>query len=259
MDVLYQAYFNAALILTAPPDPKDDVTGGGMGAPVDPGNPYANSRTQDGFGTFGMPHWMALLAEVSSRALKAVWFQKWQVHRRLRPEEYGGRIHHMRLSSVFNYPVPAEVLQSAAVEMSFRQHGSYLLPLAFPEGSPLHPAYGAGHATVAGACVTIVKAFFDESYVIPDPVVASRDGLSLMPYRGPGWDKLTVGGELNKLASNIAIGRNFAGIHWRTDYSASIRLGEAVAISILRGQKLTYNETSPVFRFTSFDGMPVEI
>ncbi|HUG82381.1 MAG TPA: vanadium-dependent haloperoxidase, partial [Bryobacterales bacterium] len=259
MDVLYQAYFNAALILTAPPDPKDDVTGGGMGAPVDPGNPYVSSRTQDGFGTFGMPHWMALLAEVSSRALKAVWFQKWQVHRRPRPEEYGGRVHHMRLSSVFNYPVHAEALHSAAVEMTFRQHGTCLLPLAFPEGSPLHPAYGAGHATVAGACVTIVKAFFDESYVIPDPVVATRDGLSLMPYRGPGWDKMTVGGELNKLAANVGIGRNFAGIHWRTDYSASIRLGEAVAISILRDQKLTYNEASPVFRFTSFDGLPVEV
>jgi len=32
----------------------------------------------------------------------------------------------------------------------------HLLPMAFPEGSPIHPAYGAGHATVAGACVTIL-------------------------------------------------------------------------------------------------------
>ena len=37
------------------------------------------------------------------------------------------------------------------------KHGTYLLPLAFPEGSPIHPSYGAGHATVAGACVTILK------------------------------------------------------------------------------------------------------
>ncbi len=83
---------------------------------------------------------------------------------------------------------------------------------AFPEGSPTHPAYGAAHATVAGACVTVLKAFFDESFVIPNPVEAASDGLSLKPYTGPS---LTVGGELNKLASNVAIGRNIAGVHWR--------------------------------------------
>jgi hypothetical protein len=44
-----------------------------------------------GFGTFGGPHILALLTEVSTRALKAVWYQKWLVHRRLRPEEFGGR------------------------------------------------------------------------------------------------------------------------------------------------------------------------
>jgi hypothetical protein len=40
-----------------------------------------------------------------------------------------------------------------------------LLPMAFQEGSPMHPSYGAGHATVAGACVTILKAFFDGDVV----------------------------------------------------------------------------------------------
>ncbi len=39
---------------------------------------------------------------------------------------------------------------------------SYLLPMAYPEGCPLHPAYAAGHPTVAGACVTVLKAIFYE-------------------------------------------------------------------------------------------------
>lgn len=30
-----------------------------------------------------------------------------------------------------------------------------LLPVAFPERSPMHPTYGADHGTVAGACVTV--------------------------------------------------------------------------------------------------------
>jgi hypothetical protein len=42
-------------------------------------------------------------------------------------------------------------------------NGSYLMPMAFPEGCSQHPSYGAGHATVAGACTTILKAFFDET------------------------------------------------------------------------------------------------
>ncbi len=138
---------------------------------------------------------------------------------------------------------------------TFNRFGTYLLPQAYPEGSPLHPAYGAGHATVAGACVTILKAWFDESFILPNPVVASADGLSLVPYVGA---PLTVGGELNKVAANIANARNFAGIHWRTDFSESLKLGEAIAIGILEEQKGTYNEEAS-FTLTKFDGTTITI
>ena len=141
----------------------------------------------------------------------------------------------------------------------FRQFGSYLLPQAFSEGCPLHPSYGAGHATVAGACVTILKAFFNESFVIPEPVIPGPDGHTLRPYTGPGADRLTVGGELNKLAANVALGRDFAGIHWRADYTESVKLGEAVAISILRDQRACYNEAFSGFTFTKFDGTTITI
>jgi hypothetical protein len=151
------------------------------------------------------------------------------------------------------------LFSSQALAETYRRHGTYLLPQAFPEGSPLHPSYGAGHATVAGACVTILKAFFDESFVIPNPVVPSLDGQRLEPYRGTDENELTVGGELNKLAANIAIGRNFAGIHWRSDYTESVKLGEAVAISVLEDQRLTYNEPFAGFRFTKFDGTVYEV
>jgi hypothetical protein len=200
-----------------------------------------------------------LVAEVSPRALKAVWFQKWQVHRRLRPEAFGGVIHLTRIRGT-GYPFAAEALfSSPSIEEIARRHGSFLLPQAYPEGSPLHPSYGAGHATVAGACVTVLKAFFDESFVIPNPVVPSRDGMRLEPYRGADADGLSVGGELNKLAANVALGRNFAGIHWRSDYAESIKLGEAVAISILEDHRLTYNEPFGGFRFTKFDGTVYEV
>jgi hypothetical protein len=128
--------------------------------------------------------------------------------------------------------------------------------MAFPEGSPTHPAYGAGHATVAGACVTILKAWFDESFVIPDPVVPDATGEVLIPYAG---DTLTVGGELNKIASNVANGRNIAGVHWRSDATESLKLGEAIAISVMKDQKKSYNETFSGFSLTKFDGTTVVV
>jgi hypothetical protein len=196
-----------------------------------------------------------MVAEVATRALKAVWFQKWFVHRRLRPEVFGGRVHNF-VTGRAAYPIHSDVLISPALSYVFARNGSYLLPQAFPEGSPLHPSYGAGHAAVAGACVTVLKAFFDETFVVPDPVVPSSDGMALTPYSGPD---LTIGGELNKLAANIAIGRNFAGIHWRSDYTESLRLGEAIAISVLWDQRSTYKEHFGGFSFTRFDGSSVTI
>ena len=246
VDVLFQAYFNACLILLE------------MGVPFNPGNPYNASNTQVGFGTFGLPHVTTLVAEVATRALKAAWYQKWDVHRRLRPEEFGGRVHFTK-TGLRSYPLHPNVLNSDAVARVFNLNGTCLLPQAYPESCPTHPSYGAGHATVAGACVTILKAFFDESFVVPDPVVPSDDGLSLNPFTGPDRGKLTVGGELNKLAANIATGRNFAGIHYRTDYSESVKLGEAIAISILRDQRSTYNESFSGFTFTKFDGTKITV
>jgi hypothetical protein len=151
-----------------------------------------------------------------------------------------------------NYPIHPDVLIAAVLgKVLTHNNGTYLLPMAFPEGSPLHPAYGAGHATVAGASVTILKALFDETFVIPHPVVPTADGLGLVPYSGP---PLTVGGELNKIASNVATGRNIAGVHWRSDAIESLRLGEAVAISILRDHRRTFNEDFGGYTFTKFDG-----
>jgi hypothetical protein len=142
------------------------------------------------------------------------------------------------------------------VEEIRRKYDSFLLPMAFPEGCPTHPAYGAGHATVAGVCVTILKAWFDESWVLPDPVVPTPDGLALTPYSG---SSLTVGGELNKLAANVAFGRNGAGVHWRSDAWESLKLGETMALSILQDFKGCYNERFDGFKLTKFDGTRVVV
>ncbi len=225
------------------------------GAPPDGGNPYKHSRTQSSFTTFGQPFVLSLLALVTQSALKACWYQKWIVHRRSRPEEYAGKVE-AQLSGRGQYPLPPGLQDSAALQEVRKRYGTALLPQAYPEGCPTHPSYPAGHAVIAGACVTVIKACLDESYVLPEPVVASADGLSLLPWKGPD---LTVGGELDKLAANIIFGRNFAGLHWRSDAREGLRLGEEVAIRILEEMSLTGNELFSGWSLKRFDGRRVQV
>ncbi|OIJ11476.1 phosphoesterase [Anaerobacillus alkalilacustris] len=220
-----------------------------------PNNPYINSASQGGFITFGAPHILDLIAKVTRVALEAAWFHKFSVHCRLRPEEFGGRVHN-HLTNAANYPIHEELLHSKAIAKVFKKYGTYLLPMSYPEGCPTHPAYPAGHACIAGAGVTVLKAYFNEEFVIPNPVSASMDGLKLVPYSGTS---LTIGGELNKLASNISFGRDMAGVHWRTDGVEGMRLGEAVAIEVLKDYRKTYNEKFSGFTLTKFDGTVITI
>jgi len=217
------------------------------------------------FGTFGGPHIATILCEVSTRALKSVWFQKWFVHRRLRPEVHAARVDRTLYAGA-GHPVHPEILNSLSSASrlgGYLPAGNALLPMAFPEGSPTHPAYGAGHATVAGACVTFLKAWFDESTRLADlgvtPVQPSDDGSSLNTYSGSDAGDLTVGGELNKIASNVANGRNIAGVHWRSDATESLKLGEQIAIGVLKDQKNCYNEVFTGFSLTKFDGTVVRV
>jgi len=248
VDSVGQANFIAALWMLAPVNK----------VPLNPGNPYLTSTNQANGLTFGNQHILTLLNEVSIVALRAVFYQKWFVHRHVRPEEYGGLVHN-HLTGAAHYPLHGELLNSQAVKNTFSKYGTYLLPAAYPEGCPQHPSYPEAHGSVAGAGVTVLKAFFDESFVIPNPKVASDDGQSLLPYTGSDAGEITVGGELNKVANNVALGRDMAAVHWRSDGFQALLLGEAVAISVLQDQRKTFNEPFDGFTFTKFDGTRITV
>jgi hypothetical protein len=193
----------------------------------------------------GQPDIAATLAAVAAEALQAVWYQKWYVHLRHRPESGGGLVHLIKTGQ--GHTIEAQlspvVLNSQAVQSAFTKNNSYFLSHTFPEGSPTHPAYPTGHGTVAGACITVLKFFYDGGFVIPDAQVASNDGTKLNKYTGSDAGHLTVNGELNKIAHNISFGHGIhAGIPWRSDTDTSIELGEAVALSVLQNRAHTYNE-----------------
>ena len=288
IDQLYQAYFNACLILLANNANKKV----NLLEPGFPNNNIENSKgqvTRVGFATFGGPHILSLLTEVATRALRAVRRQKFQIHRRARPErlaamltlaangvngkmdsdeqlvmktmaeKMGMAIDGQTPSPLMQWVAHYNKVQNSEAVVQHRSHTcgagagkspkldphkNYLLAMAFPEGSPMHAAYGAGHATVAGACVTVLKAFFSMTDELGNP--------RKMDVVEGGDETLTLEDELNKLASNISIGRDFAGVHYYTDYYDSLRMGERIAVGILQEQMLNYSE--PVsMSLNSFD------
>jgi hypothetical protein len=260
MDVLFQEYLTACLVL-ADINPAAPGSFGFGGAPLNPGNPYVSSKTQNGFGTFGPPDIGAAIEEVACKALNAVWYQKWMVHLRPRPEAIGGIVHLIktRQENRTDVKLSTVVLNSQALQQSYKKFGTYLLSQAFPEGSPAHPSYPTGHGTVAGACITVLKFFFDGSFVIPNPVVPTEDGLTLVPYSGADAGQLAVNGELNKLGHNVTFGHGIhAGIHWRSDSDTSLLFGEAVALNFLHNRARMYNEPFTA-QLTKFDGTVVTI
>jgi hypothetical protein len=252
-DAIYSPYFRAALILSE------------IGA-LDDGNPYRGSARQGGFATFGLPNLLELVG-LAHAAGHHAWWHKW-LHLFLRPEAYGGLVHHV-MTGGKDYPIHQDLLNSDVMyyignhnEARNEERGfgpgvrTYLLPTIFRRsGSPTHPSFPAGHALFSGACVTILKAWFKEEEEFPDPVMPNEDGTALVPYGGT----LTIGGELNKLVHNIAIGRNMGGIHYRADGVEGNRLGEDVAIRLLRELRATYPEPFDGFSLRRFDGTQITV
>ena len=150
-----QAYLNAALIINS----------FGSGVYAD-SNPVNSSATQTREPMWGINHALDLVSRMAVISQSTAWYQKWLVHRRARPEVFFGRVHN-QVTGVASYPIHSELLTSPALGLTYDQHATYLLPMATAGGSPLHPSYPAGHATMAGAASTVLKAFFR---------VASRSG-----------------------------------------------------------------------------------
>jgi hypothetical protein len=252
----------AAALMLATPGGGAASHYSGMYPPTEPvsypSNPYRKSKTQGPAGaTFGLPYIQALLATGITNATRASYWQKYFVHRTVRPEAYSGLAHHRLANGVNDYPLHDSFLKSEALGRSKAKYGTYLLSQTYPEAAPIHSTYPGGATVVGAVTATLLKAFFDESLVIANPVQPDpTDPIKLVAYNGP---PLTVGGELNKLGVNFGFGRNWAGIHWRSDAAASMAIGEEVAIAMLQDERMTLTEPFDGFTFTRFDGSRVTI
>jgi hypothetical protein len=257
-DDIYSLYFRAMLVLNTLPTARPAAC-----------NPYLRSRRQSAFTTFGAAYLAQLLG--GAHVTRQAWYLKWNVHRYLRPEQGAGLVH-FKKTGRRDYPLHDDVLESPALDLVFAANqkqnrdrlqvdrGSYLLPQAMSFGCPTHPSFVSVHATLAGACITVLKAWFDPALPFPDPVQPNADGTELIPY-APGKDgpPLTLGGELNKLCSNITFGRNILGVHYRADSEEGNRVGEQCALRALAEQKATFPEPFTSFTVTRLDGRTVAV
>lgn len=240
--------------------------GFGDQAAFDSALPYfnGNSATQAGFVDFGLPDISQMTVFAPRQALTGAWFQKWACHRRLRPEAYGIRVN-VQGRGVKNYGLAGELYGSQAyaraADEARRINGGGgtandgLLPMGFPEGCPAHPAFPGGHSSFVAAGATVLKAFLNEDYVIPNPVQADKAGNKLVAWTGV---PLTIGGELNKLVANVTHARDAAGMHWRSDGVGNL-IGEATAIALLRDYSLAYNEQIDGLTLRKFSGQKIRI
>ncbi|UGY10192.1 phosphatase PAP2 family protein [Phyllobacterium pellucidum] len=170
----------------------------------------------------GLPDLMCHVATACKIALDACWLAKWGMFFYPRPEEIAEGI--VSASPGSSY----EALEQLIVRSTlFRKAGAVpFLSQAYPDGAPVHPSYPAGHAVIAGAAVTVMKAYIRPNAELPSGFVDwKRVGID-EPMNG-----LQVVAELDKLAWNVGVGRCFAGVHFRSDIVAGLELGEAIALS----------------------------
>lgn len=250
IDFVYQAFLYAAAIMAS--------NGAGTHSAFPTLAKEGNFVTNGGIAEIA-----SVIGEVSRHALKASWVQKWRKNLRIRPETMAGRV---VLQSGTVHPDLLSSSTIAAVKAANVAAGGdneAWLPIQYAEGSPTHPSYPAGHAAIAGACATMLKLYFADGAwsSLGQSVVESLDGTALNAYANTDNDEseMTIHGEINKLASNMSIGRNMAGVHYRSDGDQGLVLGEKVAIQCFKDIRSLYNESKGTITITGFGGNEIVV
>lgn len=230
----------------------------------------------------GGPSLLAAVAHVAIYALRTAWMSKFSCTMRIRPEVFAQRLE-FGLSgnseTVQKVPGLSDIVSNSTAGNSILSsvrtlngNDTVLLRMIYPEGSPMHPSLPAGHATVAGACVTVLKAMLKLRDDSGNPILwvadgrrsmESTDGDNLTESSYGDESQMTVIGELNKLGANISGFRDFAGVHYRADTAAGMKLGEDMAIAYLSDVAGEYGETTSGvfsgFNLTKFSGEQILI
>ena len=272
-DPAYYIYINAALILLEAGFDGFD----------------AKNIASSNFVNTGAPDLLSILGSVCRASLRSAWTVKWGAVCKVRPETYAGHLNNaisMSPQDSSNIPGYSDLREWSKAEFQTSQildkikqqnldqvgEANLHLPLMYSEGSPTHPSYPAGHAVLAGACCTVLKAMIKTHNGTTKRLwkdVYGLDGTLACNPQAPSETVSvsatgeTITGEINKLASNIAIGRNAAGVHYRSDADCGLYIGERIAEEYLITQVRYYYpeaiRSDISFTFERFNGELVSI
>tara|TARA_Y100000389_G_scaffold190855_1_gene216213 strand:- start:11481 stop:13133 length:1653 start_codon:yes stop_codon:yes gene_type:complete len=241
-DPMYQFYYIAALISF-----QNGISFAGI-----------TDTKSSAWTSTGPPDILASVAHVALGALRVAWQAKYTHSLKIRPEVYAQRIDLIKSNPNDFADVPGfsnlKTLCDSYPEMlnlvkTNNNEQNWLINCLYPEMSPVHPSHPAGHAVVGWACCTVLKAMLDTHELNGDlkkwPIQPkhSINGNELVDYTHADKESMTIVGELNKLANNAGMGRNFAGIHFRADATYGAELGEQYAITYLVDKAKEYHES----------------
>jgi hypothetical protein len=148
------------------------------------------------------------------------------------------------------------ILNSDAVARVKAAHGSWLLPQAYPEGCPTPSLLPGGARRQRRRLRHGAQGLLQPEPCDRGPARRQFDGARLEAWRG---DELALGGEIDKLASNIAVARDAAFVHFRSDSIEGLKLGEEVEIALVAETSRTCYEAFDGFVLSRFDGSKVRI
>lgn len=196
--------------------------------------PYLN------FGKADVP---SLLTMIGRNALLVAWYIKWS-NMVPRPDQIS-----LLLNKTYSKNKESlNIFTNPIFDKIYGKNKNILLPQCYNKGSNMCPSTPSEYATVAGACITVLKLIFDNNFEMnvttPDLV-----GFNLVNKN----DKSTIGIELDKLAFNVAISQCWAGTNFAIDNIKGLKLGEAVAINCMKDVSNRYPDKIN-FKLKKFNG-----
>jgi hypothetical protein len=234
----------------------------------------------------GTPDMLIRSVTIVHGAILTAWRYKWIEYLHLRPEAYASRIV-KALDPEFTYDVPyfneiREFAKDTLITELFDKISENnkckepFLQMIYNEGSPTHPSCPAGHAVLAGASVTMLKAMLKTNDENDEPLKWNTDKRNtnkvdksgqtlteLSEEEDPTIVNMTINGELNKLAVNMSYGRMFGGVHYRQDCDIGLEIGEQYAIETLKNicqnHYPSVKQETISFTLEKFDGEIIKI
>lgn len=134
--------------------------------------------------------WMAVDVAIYC-ALAAAWHYKWAAN----PVSYAYRQRPVEYDRGRNFDVLFDTDAGGARDQDSNRNTANASP-----GTPRAPSYPSGYSASAAAAGTVIAYFFPEESE-----------------------------EMERLANNIGVARLWAGVNWRSDHAAGLRVGKAVA------------------------------